>query len=122
MTSNLVETTGDLPQVEAPIPAPSQGEGMSSSPPPSDMPPPEASKTISFVESPPVPPVVPSIPLPAPQLLFPLPAPFAGKSGITLSELVADLGNTSTVTPDIATAAMVVAGESSDESPMIILH
>lgn len=110
MSSSPADSATDLSQSEASTPTAPQEGGAPSSPLSSDIPQPEASNLVSSVEVSPVPSATSPISQPSSQLLFPLPAPLAGKSGISLSELVADLGNATPVTPDIATAEMVVAG------------
>jgi len=46
----------------------------------------------------------------SPHLFFPLPISVAGKSGITLFQVLTEAGNTMSTPSDIATAEMVVAG------------
>lgn len=46
----------------------------------------------------------------SPHLFFPLPISVAGKSGITLLQVLTEAGSTMSTPPDIATAEMVVAG------------
>lgn len=118
MNSGSAEDTLDLDlrEVEVSSPASSPGENI---PSPLHLPAtliPETSETITSVESSSAPLVTPPSDQSASQLLLPLPASLASKSGMTLSELVADIGSTSIVTADTATAEMVVAGEWSDES------
>lgn len=111
MSSSPTENAIDSPLPEASAPDAPQVEGPASSPTPSDTPLPE--KSISFNETSQDDSAVPTPSQTSPRLFFPLSAPLTGKSGITLSELIAEAGNTSTVTPDIATAEMVVAVDGS---------
>ncbi|KXN85240.1 Guanine nucleotide exchange factor LTE1 [Leucoagaricus sp. SymC.cos] len=114
MTSNSVEDVMDHPLAEASAPEAPQSENTPvSSPTPSNIPLPDT-KSISFTaESSPDPSAASSPSQPSARLFFPLASTLAGKTGITLSELVADFGNNLTVAPDIATAEMVVAVDGS---------
>jgi hypothetical protein len=109
MSSSPPEVASDLPPAEASIPVPDENN-VSISPLIPDAPVPEDPQATSVNDSPVLPAPL-SVSQPSPQLLFPLPTPPTGKPGITLAELVADLGNAAMVTPDIATAEMVVGGE-----------
>jgi hypothetical protein len=112
MNSSSIEEVMVSPLVEASMPEASQKDKPISSPPPSDMPLPDV-KAISTAESSPERSAVSAPPQTSTQLFFPLASPLAGKTGITLSKLVADLENASIVTPDIANVEMIVAGENS---------
>ncbi|KAF5348866.1 hypothetical protein D9756_009759 [Leucocoprinus leucothites] len=111
MSASPTENPIDPPLAEVSRPDVPQVEGSASSPNPSDAPLPEksiSSNEISQDDS-----AVPTPSQTSPHLFFPLSASLAGKSGIPLSELIAEAGNTLTVAPDIATAEMVVAADGS---------
>lgn len=107
MSSHSAEIVSDLPPAEPSITVPDENK-VSVSSLLSDSPRPEDPQITSIDDALPAP-LSPA--QPSPQLFFPLPTPLVGKPRITLSELVADLGNATMVTPDIATAEMVVGGE-----------
>ncbi|KAJ3574858.1 hypothetical protein NP233_g1486 [Leucocoprinus birnbaumii] len=111
MTSNATEDLIDPSLEEASGPDAPQAEDPVASPTPSDIPLPD--KSISFVDTPQDDSAVPTPSQTSTQSFFPLSAPLAGKTGITLSELIAEAGNTSTVAADIASAEMVVAVDGS---------
>ncbi|KAF7759677.1 hypothetical protein Agabi119p4_11372 [Agaricus bisporus var. burnettii] len=107
MSSHSAEIVPDLPPAEPSIPVPDENK-VSVSSLLSDSPRPEDPQITSIDDALPAP-LSPA--QPSPQLFFPLPTPLVGKPRITLSELVADLGNATMVTPDIATAEMVVGAD-----------